>query len=208
MAKKKTEDVVANPAYINKVTLRGTIIRKYAKDNWMVMSIVTNPKTGGRDYPSVFWYGEQVKEINRKFSMDDHVEITANIVTSKVHRSQSIVGEKIEMTKRELEEKMGIKGIGRLSSDENEVLLKGDLVKLYSPPASKNKCTIATLYQKVGRRTFYPQVVLFGDQKKEIEKFAEGTPVCVVGHVQTQVKSARNSRTFFESIVGHYIVSE
>ena len=204
---KQDGDKKNTKVYVNQVKLRGTIMRKFRRDNWMVIGLATSTGEGRKDFPSVFWFGENVDIVDKAYNIGDHVEIDAEIQTNKEYRSQTVVGIDINDTKREIEEKMGIEGVGRFAGDENEVLLKGDLLKIYTPLSSGNKFCIATIHQRIKNKTYYPQVMLFGRQKDRIEELEEGSPVCIIGHVQTQKRKVDKKTRYHEAIVGHYIVS-
>ena len=205
MAKK---NINANDEYFNKVTLRGTIIRKHRKDDsWLVLGLAISSPSGKKDFPSIFWYGKNIDIVDKAYDLHDHVEIEAEIQTNKKHRTQTVVGIDINDTKRELEEKMNLEGVGRFAEDVNEVLLKGDLLKTYSPPSSNGHFIIATMHQKINGMTRYPQIALFGRQKSKVESMEPGTPICIVGHVQTQHRLVNKKPTYFESVIGHYLVS-
>ena len=196
--------------YFNSIKLRGTIVRKYRNgNNWLVIGLATSSESGKKDYPSVFWYGNNMDIVDKAYNVYDHVEIDAKLITSKIHKSQSIIGLDINDAKRELETKMGIQGVGRYEEDLNEVLLKGDFMKIFTPKNAKEKFCIATMHMLIDGKTYYPQFTLFGRQYEKALKLQKGTPICVVGHIQThKYQDKKGDPIYIESVVGHYITQE
>lgn len=188
---------------VNRVTIRGVIVNLFKSENFCSTTIRTAQSRDTVDYPRILWYGESANMVAENFKEGDRVTILGQVQTSRKYRTQYISGTNIELTNRELKEKVGI-DTGRYLIDQNEVLLVGDFLRSYVPEGKENLISIVTLRVTKDGHTNFPQVTCFGNVRESVGKMQQGDPVCFVGHVETSRKETDDGTKYFQSIVSYY----
>ena len=194
---------------VNKITLRGTIIRKFRKDDkWLVLTLLctsTNSGDARKDTPSIYWYGEDIDMVDKAYVKGDHVTVDATLVTNKRYKSETIVGIDINDTPRELDTKFGPENGGRFVADLNEVCLKGTLLHTFEPESSGGRLSIATVKVVIDGKAVFPQISFFGRQLAKLRTMEPGATMCILGHIQTRVQHKGDESIYRQSIVCHYV---
>lgn len=205
MPKIKTQETQKNVEAVNVVTIRGVIVNLYKPEgsNFCTTTIRTAQMRENPDYPRVLWYGEAADILAENYKVGDRVTVQGQIQTSRKYRSQYISGIGIEMTQRELKEKVGI-DTGRYLIDKNEVLLIGEFVRAYVPEGKENLISIVTLRVAKDGHTNFPQITCFGNVRETVKKMEAGDQVCFVGHIETNKRESEEGTQYFQSVVSYY----
>lgn len=181
--------------YVNQVLFRGGIVHKFRADKWLVLTLATSLNQSNKDYPKVYWYDELIDKIDQSYDVGDRVEITGRIRTSKAHPEQSIVGQTIKQLPRWIDAKFNA---DEYLPDQNEVLLKGEFVRVYTPDESLSVVTLKTI---INDYTYFPRVTCFGKQAVRASEIPEGSVIYFVAHVQTRKKETEEGVQHYQSVV-------
>lgn len=190
---------------VNIVSLRGVIVFKYRKDNWVLTTIACTNEQGKRNYPKVYWYDNDAEEAD-KYEKGDRVEIEGKLQTSRQYKKPVVVGKCIKPTPKELEVKFGVThNNGKYCDDKNEVKIRGEFVRAFTPDSVNGKLSIISIKTELDGRTYYPQITCFGRQLAKLKNIKPGDDVCVLAHIQTRKFEKDGVPDSYQTFVAHYL---
>lgn len=181
--------------HVNQVELRGSIVHKFKAGNWITITLGTSVNQNNRDFPSIYWYDEFVEEIDKKYNVGDRVSVVCTLRTSRAHPDQSLVGIAIEPLSGWIDAKFNA---GDYKTDFNEVLIKGEFVRVYNPGPD---LAVVTLKTVINGYTYFPRVTCFGKHVARATEIEPGQTVYFVAHVQTRKKETAEGVKHYQSVV-------
>jgi len=181
---------------INKVKLCGAIVHKHRAEGWLIITLAVSVTSGTRDHPKIFWFGDELDQIDTEFKVGDRVEITGKLRTSKAHPATSIAGETISPTAGWFDAKFDPSI--EFKPDHNEVLLKGSFVRAYLP---SDGLAVITLKVIINGYTYFPQISCFGRHAAMAAQIKEEEPVSLVARIQTKKRDTDKGSQYYQSVV-------
>ena len=182
---------------VNLVELCGVIVHKYNAGKWLVLTLATALNQPKRDYPKVYWYDEFVQDVDANYQVGDRVEITGRLRTSKAYPDQSIVGLSISPVSSWIDTKFS-GDESEYKPDKNEVLLKGEFIRSFTPNPD---LAVVTLKTVINGYTYFPRITCFGRQAERAANIQEGATVYFVAHIQTNKKETEDGTQHYQSVV-------
>ena len=180
--------------HVNQVELRGSIVHKYRAGNWLTITLATGNQTK-RDYPSIYWYDEFVEEIDRNYNIGDRVNVVGTLRTSRAHPEQSLVGIAIEPLAGWIDSRFND---DEFKADFNEVLLKGEFVRVYNPGPD---LAVVTLKTVINGYTYFPRITCFGKHVARTTEIDPGETVYFVARMETRKKETAEGTQHYQSVV-------
>ena len=181
--------------HVNQVELRGSIVHKFRAGDWIILTLATTVNQPNRDYPNIYFYDEFVDMIDQNFKVGDRVSVVSTLRTSRAHPDQSLVGIAIEPLSGWIDAKFST---GDYKTDFNEVLLKGEFVRVYSPGPD---LAVVTLKTVINGYTYFPRITCFGKHVARATEIEPGQTVYFVAHVQTRKKETDEGTQHYQSVV-------
>lgn len=191
----------------NQAYFRGRIINKFRQPDgeWLAMRIAINTKEKVVDMPRIYWFGNQIDEVDQAYEPRDWVTIQASFRYNPRFRENILVGEKIAHTPRELMQKFGIDNLGPYLEDFNEVQILGTISNIHIPENRDPAVALVSIRTEVNDVPHVSQVSCFRHQYDKVTKMQVGDTVCMLGHIQTR-RLRREGRTLhYQSVVCHLI---
>lgn len=181
--------------HVNQVELRGSIVHKFRSGSWLTLTLATAVNQSNRDYPNIYWYDEHVENIDNNFNVGDRVSAVCTLRTSRAHPEQSLVGISIEPLSGWIDAKFNA---GDYKTDFNEVLLKGEFVRVYNPGPD---LAVVTLKTEINGYTYFPRITCFGKHVARAVEIEPGQTVYFIAHVQTRKKETEEGTRHYQSVV-------
>ena len=181
---------------VNKVSICGTIVRKFNGENWLGIVIATSTKEGTSNFPTVFWFDDMAKEVDAKYTIGSRVEVNGSLRTSKEHPDTSIVGEFIAEMTSWVEAKFD--SSKEYKPDHNEVLLKGSFVRGHSHTPEISNITVRV---EIDGYTYFPEIACFNSYARKASTLAEDDIICIVARIQTRKKETANGKKYYQTVV-------
>lgn len=140
-------------------------------------------------------YDEHVEEIDRNYNVGDRVGVICTLRTSRAHPEQSLVGNAIEPLPGWIDAKFSS---GNYKMDYNEVLLKGEFIRVYNPSPD---LAVVTLKTVINGYTYFPRITCFGKHVARALEMEPGQTAYFVAQVQTRKKESSEGVRHYQSVV-------
>jgi len=190
--------------YVNEIEVRGTIVHKYATDKTTILTISTGKATTVPNYPKVVFFGDIAKKVDTEYNLYDNVSIKGNVQSSrrvdgeKVFYTQSIFGEEIGRTPKEMENAFGLEG-EKFEAPINEAKIAGVVTSVSTPSTNIVKFNVKTI--KNGRNSVVQLFFFTKEVGTVMETIRPQDNICVIGTIQTTKKERKGETVHFENVV-------
>lgn len=189
----------------NDVILQGKIVHVFSTPKVTILTLATKTASSVVNYPKVVFFGP-VKEQADGFKEHDHVQINANIQSSKKKPeiqnqvTLALFGEAICEAKSVMETAFDVEG--NYIPNKNEFKLSGSVVSVNVVTNNIHRITVRT--DKNGRPSFVQLTKFINNKNDPILEVRPGEYVYVLGHVQTHKSKKGDEVKYFQN----YVISE